>query len=86
MNGYVSAMDVNAKGSDMNIQWDDASIPWRDIDSTTNYVFALSQYNAPFNSKTKRMKHIIDAKYSKSDLKTITEISTHLDYQEINEL
>ena len=61
-------------------------IPWRDIDSTTNDVFALSQYNTTFNSETNRMKRILDAKYSKADIKTITERSTHLDTQERNEL
>ena len=56
------------------------------IYSTTNNVFALLQYNAPFNSETKIMKRILDAKYTKSDLKTIAESSTHLDLQERNEL
>ena len=70
----------------MNIHWDDAAILWRDIDSTTNDVFALSQHNAPFNSETKIIKRILDAKYSKSDIKTIAESSTHLDRQERNEL
>ena len=32
------------------------------------------------------MKRILDAKYSKADIKTITESSTHLDTQERNEL
>ena len=32
------------------------------------------------------MKRILDAKYSKSNIKTIAEISTHLDPQERNEL
>ena len=70
----------------MTIHWDDASIPWRDIDSTAKYVFAISQHNAPFNAETKRMKRILDAKYSKADIKTITESSTHLKPQERNEL
>ena len=70
----------------MTIHWDDDAILWRDIDYTTNNVFTLSHYNVPFNSETKRMKRIIDAKYSKADLKTITESSTHLDPQEINYL
>ena len=70
----------------MTIHWDDAAIPWRDIDSTTNDEFVLSQYNAPFNSETNRMKRILYAKYSKSDIKTTEEKSTHLDPQERNEL
>ena len=70
----------------MNIHWDDVAILWRDIDSTTNNVLAISQHNAPFNSETKRMKRIIDVKYSKADIKTIAESSTHLDLQERNEL
>ena len=70
----------------MTIHWDDAAILWRDIDSTKNDVFALSHHNAPFNSETKRMKRILDAKYSKADIKTITESSTHLDNQGRNEL
>ena len=65
----------------MTIHWDDAAIPWRGIDSTTKNVFALLQYNAPFNSETKRMKRILDAKYSKADLKTVSESSTCLDPQ-----
>ena len=32
------------------------------------------------------MKRILDAKYSKADIKTIAERSTHLDSQERNEL
>ena len=70
----------------MTIHWDDAVIPLRDIDSTKNDVFVLSQYNAPFKSETKRMKRILDAKYSKADIKTIAERSTHLDPQERNEI
>ena len=70
----------------MTIHWDNASIPWRGIDYTTNNVFALSQHNAPFNAEAKIMKRILDAKYSKSDVKTIAERSTHLEPQERNEL
>ena len=70
----------------MTILWDNSTILWSNIDSTTNYVFALSQHNAPFNSERKRMKRILNARYSKADIKTITEISTHLDLQERNEL
>ena len=58
----------------------------RDIDFTANDVFALSQHNAPFNAETKRMKRILGAKYSKADIKTFAESSTHLDPQERNEI
>ena len=71
---------------DMTIHWDNAAIPWRNIDSTANDMFALSQNNAPFKSETNRMKCILDAKYSKADIKTIAESFTHLDLQERNEL
>ena len=70
----------------MTIHWDNAAILWRDIYSTTNNVFALSQHNTPFNSERKRMNRILDVKYSKADIKTIAESSTHLDLQERNEL
>ena len=80
----IISLGIDIHGSEMNIHWDDAAIPWRDIDSTTNDVFALSQHNAPFNSE-KKMKRILDAKYSKADIKTIAESSTHLDPQERNE-
>ena len=70
----------------MTIHWDDAAIPWSNIYSTTNDVFALSQYNAPFKSETNRIKRILNAKYKKADLETIAEISTYIDLQEINEL
>ena len=79
-------MGLSIHGADMTIHWDDAAIPWRDINSTTKYVFALSQHNTPFNSKTKRMKRILDAKYSKAGIKTIAKSSTHLDPQERYEL
>ena len=67
----IRSLGIDIHGADMTIHWDDAAIPWRDIDFTTNDVFVLSQYNAPFNSETKIMKRILDAKYSKADLKTI---------------
>ena len=70
----------------MIIRWYYAAIPWRDIYSTTNDVFALSQYYAPFKSETKRMKHILDGKYSKGDIKNIAESSTYIYPQERNEL
>ena len=82
----IRSLVIDIHGTDMTINWDDASISWRNIDSTTNDVFALSQHNAPFKSETKTMKRIIDAKYSKADIKTIAESSTHLDPQERNEL
>ena len=76
MNVNVSPMDINSKGADQ-ITANNHII--------TNDVFALSQHNAPFKSETKRMKRILDAKYSKADIKTIAESSTHLDPQERNE-
>ena len=82
----IRSIGIDIHGADMTIHWDDIAIHWRDIDSTTKDVFALSQYNAPFNSETKRTKRILDAKYSKADLKTIAKISTHIDPQERNKL
>ena len=82
----IRSLGIDLHGGNMTIHWDYSVIPWRNIDSTAKYVFALSQQNAPFNAETKRMKRILDAKYSKSDIKTIAESSTHLDPQEINEL
>ena len=67
----ISSLGIDIHGAYMTIHWDDAAISWRDIDSTTNNVFAISQYNAPFNSETKIVKRTIDAKYTKADLKTI---------------
>ena len=82
----IRSLGIDIHRGDMTIHWDDAAIPWRDIDSTAKDVFALSQHNAPSNAETKRMKRILDAKYSKADIKTIAESSTHLDPQERNEL
>ena len=82
----IRSFGIDIHGGDMTIHWDDAAIPWRDIDSTAKDVFALLQHNAPFNSETKRMKRILDAKYSKADIKSIAESSTHLDPEERNEL
>ena len=67
----IRSLAINIHGADMIIHWDDAAIPWRNIDSTTNYVFALSHHNLPFNSETKRMKRILDSNYSKANIKTI---------------
>ena len=67
----IRSIGIDIHGADMTIHWDYSAIPWRDIDSTTNDVFTLSQYNAPFNSETKIMKRILDAKYTKADLQTI---------------
>ena len=82
----IRSLGFDSHGTDMTIHWEDSAILWRDMDSTTKNVFALSQHNTPFNSETKRRKHILDVKYSKSDIKTIAESSTHLDLKEINEL
>ena len=73
----IRSLGIDIDGADVTIHWDDTAIPWRDIESTTNNVFEISQYKAPFNSETKRMKRIIYAKYSKSDIQTIIESSTH---------
>ena len=67
----IISLGIDIHGAYMTIHWDNAAIPWRDIDSTTNGVFTLSHHNAPFNSEIKKMKRIIDAKYSKADIKTI---------------
>ena len=75
---FIRYLGIDIHGADMTIHWDDSIIPWRDIDSTTNDMFALFQYNAPFNSETKRMKRIIDDKYTKVDLKNIADCSTHI--------
>ena len=82
----ITSLGIDIHGDDMTIHWDDAAIPWRDIDYTAKYVFALLQHNAPFNAETKRMKRILDTKYSKANIKTIAESSTHLYPQERNEL
>ena len=63
--GLSRSLGIDIHSTDMTIQWDDAAIPWRNIYYTTNDVFALSQYNAPFNSETNRRKRILDAKYKK---------------------
>ena len=82
----IRSLGIDIHGADMNIHLDDAAIPWSNIDSTAKDVFALSQHNTPFNTETKIMKLILDAKYSKADIKTISESSTHLDPRERSEL
>ena len=82
----IRYLGIDIHGADMTINWGDAAIPWRNIDYTTNDMFALSQHNTPFNSETKKRKRILDAEYSKADLKTSAKSSTHLDPQERNEL
>ena len=67
----IRSLVIDIHGTEMNIHWENAAIPWRNIDSTTNDVFALSQYNTPFNSETKRTKGILDDKYYKAYLKII---------------
>ena len=70
----------------MTIHWENAVILWRDIDSTSKYVLALSQHNAPFNSERKRMNASSMLNNSKANIKIIAGSSTHLDIQERNEL
>ena len=74
----ILSLGIDIHGAYMTIHWDDAAIPWSDIDSTTNDVFALSQHNTSFKSETRRIKRILGAKYSKADIKSIAEISTHI--------
>ena len=45
----IRYLGIEIHGADMTIHLDNTTIPWRDIDSTTNDLFAISQYNAPFN-------------------------------------
>ena len=82
----IRSLGIDIHGVYMTIHWDDAAIPWCDIDSKAKNVFALSHQNATFNAETKIMKRILDAKYSKADIKTIVESSTRIDPQERNEL
>ena len=37
----IRSLGFDSHGTDMTIHWDDAAIIWRDMDSTTNNVFAL---------------------------------------------
>ena len=67
----IRYLGIDIHGTDMTIHWDNDAIPWRNIDSITNNACALSQYSPTFNSETKRMKRILDAKYSKADIKNI---------------
>ena len=39
----ISSLGIDIHGADMINNWDNAAIPWRNIESTTNNVFALSQ-------------------------------------------
>ena len=64
----IRSLGFDSHGTDMTIHGDNAAILQSDKDSTTNDVFALSQHNTPFNSERKRMKRILDAKYSKADI------------------
>ena len=74
----IRSLGIDIHGVEMTTHWGDSTIPWRDIDSTAKDAFALSQHNPPFNAETKIMKRILDAKYSKADIKTIAESSTNL--------
>ena len=76
---FIRSLGIDIHGADMTIQWEIFAIPWRDIDSTTNNVFVILKYNAPFNSETRKMNRILDAKYSNGFLKAIVESSTHID-------
>ena len=67
----IISLGIDIHGANMTIHWDNVAIPWRDIDSTTNYVFVLWQYNSPFKYETKRIKRILDAKYTKANLKPL---------------
>ena len=67
----IRSLGIDIHGVDMTIHLHYSAIPWRDRDSTAKDVFVLSQHNTPFNAETKRMKRILDAKYSKADIKTI---------------
>ena len=82
----IRSLGIDINGADMIVHWDDAAIPWRKLYSTTIDVLVLLQYNAPLNSETKRMKRILNAKYTKADLKNIAVSSTHIDLQERNKL
>ena len=72
----IRSLGINIHFTDMTIHWDNAPIPLRDIDSTINDVFALLKYNSLFNSETRRMKRILDVKYTKADLRLHSSLSS----------
>jgi hypothetical protein len=84
----ITSLGLDVKGSDQSIKWDDAAIPWRDMESTqADAYFADDRHaNQPVEQEIQRMTDILDAKYSKADLRKIVEEATHLNEKEREQL
>jgi predicted aspartyl protease len=84
----IKSLGLEIKGNDLSIKWDDAAIPWRDMDSTIeDAYFAEDIYsNEPVEQEIQRMTDILDAKYSKADLRKVVDAAVHLSTKEREEL
>ncbi len=76
----IQTLGLEIKGNDLSIKWDDAAIPWRDMDSTKEDIFLAEDFHStePVEQEIQRMTDILDAKYSKADLKKVAESADHL--------
>jgi hypothetical protein len=59
------------------IEWDGAVIPMRDIDSPEHEALYIQEPEAVTNS-VDRIKHILDAKYERANLREIAQSAEHL--------
>ena len=85
----ITSLGLNVKGSNQqSINWDDAAIPWRDVESTQADAYFADdwQVNQPGEQGIQQMTNILDAKYSKADLRKIVEEATHLNDKEREQL
>jgi predicted aspartyl protease len=71
--------------TDMSIEWDNATVPMKDTSGTAEEAYYV-QDPETIQDATERLKVILDAKYTKADLKSIAEEAIHLNQDQQKKL
>ncbi len=84
----ISSLGLEIKGNDLSIKWNEAAIPWHNMDCTKEDIFIAEDFHSTKleEHKIQLMKDILDAKYSKADLKKVAESAVHLNRIERDQL
>ena len=81
----LSDLGIKFDFSDMTMEWDGSSIPMKDSDASMMESYFVADPDS-LDDATERLKHILDAKYEKADLKEVASQAIHLDDDEQQKL
>ena len=81
----LSELEFKFNFADMSVEWDERSIPMKDSDAGQAEAFHMPEPDS-VESDITRLKHILDAKYEKADLREVTEEADYLTEKEKKQL